>query len=778
MTPPMKPARHTSHLAKTLTSSLAAAAILLALPGNAPAQGSAGGSNPPTVVYWGGQTTGAENQIYPADDSGLLLKNGNFSTPNLDDPYATTNGKPGGKGWHTFPGIKDWTAISGELVELQKGLLRVADRNPYAGGQYCEIDAHRNPGYQGPSDHGIEQTARLIPGRYTLVFDYHDRYRNGIDIAHSFVVKAKLDGGQTFMLATKKGNTADKWMRHYVDFELKGGEPNKEIAVKFQFDIGVGDKPDTFGVFLDNIMLIPDRRIMLRVDRDYSGKFDTERNLFQSADPKGLVIDVNNIKLKPNAAPENKDSTLPVSQINSDLQYAQDRRAETLKVNLPQGDQRPDVKLRIRNPDKPLEGGSFPNDYAVENGRIRIFTSDLTPKMAIAPNATVYPLTDSEKDLAAVAALDPKKPAPGRSFWIEGTEPGEVIIDLECIPFGKTKPIVKRVRIEVNVDGLPGDPTKGTHKNGLARNRVNALNRYTKILRGVSANFTGSMEPLLTWHKTPRTQAYASTWIGFTTDPFDTTFLLNKNNPGSLVQRKSRAWAQGGLFAWNPNARSNAQGALPYAEIVVDFTRYIEAGADPLFYTKVGALNRLPYQNERKWWNMPFTIMYVKGQSIGNDTIFVETKGFGITDKPGATEIHKRKEDHKQGLFLNTRKYIQFEASFESSQSTARMPGIPDHPSRIRQIQVAFGETAGVIENKVPTPKNFNPIILDKNNLQIIAVNNDGLEVLRGNNYSHFRIDLDGADTVLLWDKYKWMSPGTGDTMFSPPEYSNPASLW
>jgi hypothetical protein len=84
---------------------------------------------PPPLITAGTATLdrNADTLLYPADDSQLLLKNGNFSATSL-----------GSDDWNPFTRITGWTAVSGTLIELQQ-----IEVNTTAGaGQYCELDSH------------------------------------------------------------------------------------------------------------------------------------------------------------------------------------------------------------------------------------------------------------------------------------------------------------------------------------------------------------------------------------------------------------------------------------------------------------------------------------------------------------------------------------------------------------------------------------------------------------------------------------------------------------
>jgi hypothetical protein len=189
----------------------------------------------------------ADTLLYPADDSTLLLKNGNFSTPAVP-----------ARNWDTYPGIVGWTAISGNLIEIQKIV-------PNPGGQYCELDSHwhdDNPTHTGASDHGIQQTVSLNRGHYILIFDYRARQVNATTTAGNFTVKVKSDGGSEVTLVAKNG-AATAWKRAITSFDVSRGNPNlAQLPVTLKFDIA--DAADSYGAFIDNVILL---RIEVKVHK-------------------------------------------------------------------------------------------------------------------------------------------------------------------------------------------------------------------------------------------------------------------------------------------------------------------------------------------------------------------------------------------------------------------------------------------------------------------------------------------------------------------------------
>jgi Bacterial TSP3 repeat len=196
---------------------------------------------PPPTITAGTATLdqNAATLLYPADDSQLLLKNGNFSATAL-----------GSNDWNTFLGITGWTAISGDLIELQKFSSLAID------GQYCELDSHwPTSDHSGDSDHGIQQTVNLPRGHYLLFFDYRGR-QHDVE-AGSFAVKVKSAGSSSdVVLVTKNSASTSTWNRASTTFAVTGGDPNSNtLPITLLFDSS--DARDSYGAYIDNVFLLP-----------------------------------------------------------------------------------------------------------------------------------------------------------------------------------------------------------------------------------------------------------------------------------------------------------------------------------------------------------------------------------------------------------------------------------------------------------------------------------------------------------------------------------------
>jgi hypothetical protein len=193
----------------------------------------------------------ADTLLYPADDSQLLIKNGDFSAPVLQtDPLKQWRTLD--VNWDLFPGLPPadpqphWTPVYGGLVELQK-ITTVGSS------QYCELDADWDQPALEFRSHGIQQTVDLARRKYILIFDYRGR---AVD-AGSFVVKVKSQGSTSAVtLVTKNGASTTEWKRAIATFDITGGNPNvTNLPVTLMFDST--DESDGRGAYIDNVILLP-----------------------------------------------------------------------------------------------------------------------------------------------------------------------------------------------------------------------------------------------------------------------------------------------------------------------------------------------------------------------------------------------------------------------------------------------------------------------------------------------------------------------------------------
>ena len=179
----------------------------------------------------------ASQNLYPADDSGLLLKNGNFSTPAVQAGEWGLFAATPDPADPTIPIIPGWVAISGILVELQ----HFTGISP--SGQYCELDSHwPSANHNGPSHHGIKQTATLTPGHYLLIFDYRGRDPEGASFtANRFTVNAQIGPALPVQLFNNTNSPASttEWKRATASFDVTAADPsqpNASFPVTLLFD--------------------------------------------------------------------------------------------------------------------------------------------------------------------------------------------------------------------------------------------------------------------------------------------------------------------------------------------------------------------------------------------------------------------------------------------------------------------------------------------------------------------------------------------------------------
>jgi len=212
-------------------------------------------NNPPplAIIVPGTAVTeqDASTSIYPANETGLLIQNGNFSTPTIST--GSTYGFFTASATTTH-----WAPIFGTFIELQNSSANGTS------GQYCELLAHwhedTNPNRDGDPDHGIKQTLNLKRGNYFLIFDYRARQEGpGGHISGEFQASAQISGGTAVSLVVKTGTNAatTTWKRAYAPFEVKGGNPtDTQVGVTIQFDYA-GTRYRAQSPFIDNVLLLP-----------------------------------------------------------------------------------------------------------------------------------------------------------------------------------------------------------------------------------------------------------------------------------------------------------------------------------------------------------------------------------------------------------------------------------------------------------------------------------------------------------------------------------------
>ena len=250
-----------------------------------------------------------------------LIKNGDFEEDEPNPPSPPSSGEFIGdlRKWHVgepSPAKLAWRAIGGEKAvsptdpnipgeranylqwETQQQIADYTLPSRYGSAKigklnsYAELDAHwerkdangtpirgntatdkKDAGKSDPStesDHGIKQTVSLSRGNYLLLFDY--RGRVGSD-SNQFKVSAKGERAvdlETDLIAEKDASDPitgesptglQKWKQGSVSFSVSGGNPADTAALpvilKFDLVLAAGKKADSFGVFIDNVILLP-----------------------------------------------------------------------------------------------------------------------------------------------------------------------------------------------------------------------------------------------------------------------------------------------------------------------------------------------------------------------------------------------------------------------------------------------------------------------------------------------------------------------------------------
>jgi len=256
----------------------------------------------PPLIKNGDFEEGAENRL-PSGSSDFRkwyvgegpspITSGGWKAIGGDQAVSSTDpNAPGSRAnhlqWEVQQQLNDYTLPSrystrsgmlNQYVELDAHWERVADGNP------IQNNFGSNPTKDGKSDrnkesdHGIKQTVSLSRGNYLLLFDY--RGRVGSD-SNQFKVSAKGDRAvdvETDLIAEKDASDPitgqsptglQKWKQGSVSFSVSGGNPADTAALpvilKFDLVLAPGKKPDSFGVFIDNVILLP---LEMRItDRD------------------------------------------------------------------------------------------------------------------------------------------------------------------------------------------------------------------------------------------------------------------------------------------------------------------------------------------------------------------------------------------------------------------------------------------------------------------------------------------------------------------------------
>jgi hypothetical protein len=191
------------------------------------------------------------------------------------------------QGWKAVGGYNDHTVSGNRADRMQYEVQQEIRDYKFPTGhahadmlnQYCELDAHWERWLQEPcvtphnvitdnlskgysdtsqiSDHGIRQTVQLARGTYALLFDY--RGRPNAD-SNKFKVWAEAEGPDpavsTNFIAAKVADT-NLWQRGLVTFNVSEGPTSlTQLPIVLNFDIPA-EEADSYGVFIDNVILIP-----------------------------------------------------------------------------------------------------------------------------------------------------------------------------------------------------------------------------------------------------------------------------------------------------------------------------------------------------------------------------------------------------------------------------------------------------------------------------------------------------------------------------------------
>jgi hypothetical protein len=195
-----------------------------------------------------------------------LIKNGSFEAPVLQK-----------KTWDTFVGnqITDWTIISTDQIKAEVQRRGLSTWVPSQGNQWIELDGDEtgpNKSWDakamGRAEQGLytiqQDVTGLTPGqRYVLSFDIAARpgtSRNENRLRASVLADdVAIPGvGGEITAATGQVVAKDKAPRWRNATDVFVAPASGQVTVQFT---GLGDD-NTFGMFLDNVVLVPDRVIV------------------------------------------------------------------------------------------------------------------------------------------------------------------------------------------------------------------------------------------------------------------------------------------------------------------------------------------------------------------------------------------------------------------------------------------------------------------------------------------------------------------------------------
>ena len=204
-------------------------------------------------------------------------------------------------------------------------------------------------------------------------------------------------------------------------------------------------------------------------------------------------------------------------------------------------------------------------------------------------------------------------------------------------------------------------------------------------------------------------------------------------------------WAQAGFVAERrPNENRGEEKRNGYIEWAADFTRFNQSGS-----------------GGRDWWHRREIFQASAGRWIEDYKVEVRTLPgsnadriyFAFVDPATNTEIFKydAPDSGDAKIRMITEHATLAQAGSELSASVTRLPGTPNQPARLSNIVI--GSRAAEPTQLTGFTNNDLEIVLLRQNdpATYKAVSADGTLSLH-----HFKISLDGANGLKIWDKYNW----------------------
>ncbi len=318
------------------------------------------------------------------------------------------------------------------------------------------------------------------------------------------------------------------------------------------------------------------------------------------------------------------------------------------------------------------------------SAKLRVFDNSIPPVAVLGETASgeqlVYTLNAVQKN---------RRYPDTQTFWIEGIEAGEAEIEMEIWDAAYTlaQPCAKdRIHLEVNADREPiqsGDAPKFPN-----RWRARAVKTVTGGIRGIQAELS-SVEPLLSWHKKPlRTGATASFWIGFEATP--------------ALGEQMASWAQTGYQARVPTNSSPARtGSNVYAEIAGNFPLFQQTQS-ARYYTKRGYPTEVPIPGDHEWKRRPAISQRIE-YLVNASNRFQDRIVIHIPHSSGGTTavefVAKETSGSLPSVDLREYNYDTYQAGAEMTASVIRLPGTPESPGGIKDVEIKTGPGGSVSPN-------------------------------------------------------------------------------